>query len=121
MASPGTEDAEQVVLPGVQGDFAVLPNHAPMLSTLRPGILEVQLPSGSRRIFVKGGFAEVEPDRLTVLAQTAFDAGASTAAASITAELEAAQAELDAAKDDEARFMAQEAVDKLRSLQSGRA
>jgi len=116
-----SEDAEQVVLPGVQGDFAVLPNHAPMLSTLRPGILEVQLPSGSRRIFVKGGFAEVEPDRLTVLAQTAFDAGVSTAAASITAELEAAQAELDAAKDDEARFMAQEAVDKLRSLQSGRA
>lgn len=116
-----SEDAEQVVLPGVQGDFAVLPNHAPMLSMLRPGILEVQLPSGSRRIFVKGGFAEVEPDRLTVLAQTAFDAGASTAAASITAELAAAQAELDAAKDDEARFMAQEAVDRLRSLQAGRA
>src|SRR5688572_20909575 len=116
-----SEDAEQVVLPGVQGDFAVLPNHAPMLSMLRPGILEVQLPSGSRRIFVKGGFAEVEPDRLTVLAQTAFDAGASTAAASITAELAAAQAELDAAKDDDARFMAQEAVDRLRSLQAGRA
>jgi len=116
-----SEDAEQVVLPGVQGDFAVLPNHAPMLSMLRPGVLDVQLPSGPRRIYVKGGFAEVEPDRLTVLAQTAFDTGASTAAASITAELAAAQAELDEAKDDDARFMAQEAVDRLRSLQAGRA
>ena len=114
-----SEDAEQVVLPGVQGDFAVLANHAPMLSMLRPGVLDVQLPSGTRRVFVKGGFAEVEPDRLTVLAQTAFDADASPAQSAIEAELTAAQAELDAAADDDARFMAQEAVDRLRALQSG--
>ncbi len=116
-----SEDAEQVVLPGVQGDFAVLVNHAPMLSMLRPGVLDVQLPGGVRRIFVKGGFAEVEPDRLTVLAQTAFDADASSAASNISAELTTAQAELDDAKDDEARFLAQEAVDRLRGLQAGRS
>src|SRR5690606_1008916 len=114
-------DAEQVVLPGVQGDFAVLANHAPMLSMLRPGVLDVQLPGRTRRVFVKGGFAEVEPDRLTVLAQTAFDTEGPTAAGIITAELANAQAELDEAKDDDARFMAQEAVDSLRALQPGRS
>lgn len=114
-----SEDAEQVVLPGVQGDFAVLASHAPMLSMLRPGVLDIQLPGRTRRVFVKGGFAEVEPDRLTVLAQTAFDAEASTAAGVIAAELANAEAELSEAKDDDARFMAQEAVDRLRAL-SGR-
>lgn len=116
-----SEDAEQVVLPGLQGDFAVLANHAPMLSMLRPGVLDIQLPGRTRRVFVKGGFAEVEPDRLTVLAQTAFDADASSATESIAAELATAQSELDAANDDDARFMAQEAVDRLRALQSGRS
>src|SRR5690606_27676072 len=101
-----SEDAEQVVLPGVQGDFAVLASHAPMLSMLRPGVLDIQLPGRTRRVFVKGGFAEVEPDRLTVLAQTAFDAEASTAAGVIAAELANAEAELSEAKDDDARFMA---------------
>src|SRR5690606_9728590 len=115
-----SEDAEQVVLPGLQGDFAVLANHAPMLSTLRPGVLDVQLPGRTRRVFVKGGFAEVEPDRLTVLAQTAFDAEDSSAASTIAAELKTAQEELDEAKDDNSRFMAQETVDRLRALQSGR-
>ncbi|MCL4766714.1 MAG: ATP synthase F1 subunit epsilon [Hyphomicrobiaceae bacterium] len=113
-----SENAEQVVLPGAQGDFAVLVNHAPLLAMLRPGVLAVQLPGRTRRVFVKGGFAEVEPDRLTVLAQTAFDADASSA---VAAELAISQAELDEAEDDEARFMAQEAVDRLRALQAGRA
>jgi F-type H+-transporting ATPase subunit epsilon len=111
-----SEDAAQVVLPGVQGDFAVLPSHAPMLSMLRPGVLDIDLPGGTRRVFVKGGFAEVEPDRLAVLAQTAFDVEASSAASVIASELKAAEAELDEATDDEARFIAQEAVDSLRGL-----
>jgi len=111
-----SEDAEQVVLPGVQGDFAVLPSHAPMLSMLRPGVLDVELSDGTRRVIVKGGFAEVEPDRLTVLAQTAFDVDASSAASIIASELKIAQTELDEAADDEARFIAQEAVDRLRAL-----
>jgi F-type H+-transporting ATPase subunit epsilon len=113
-----SEDAHQVVLPGSQGDFAVLVNHAPMVATLRPGVLDVQLPAGARRIFVKGGFAEVEPDRLTVLAETAFDADASSAGAAIAEELATAEAELAGAKDDNARFLAQTAVERLRALQA---
>ncbi len=116
-----SEDAEQVVLPGSEGDFAVLVNHAPMIATLRPGVLDVQLPGSTRRIFVKGGFAEVEPDRLTVLAETAFDADASSASKEIASELATAEAELAAAKDDDARFIAQSAVDRLRVLQGSRA
>ena len=116
-----SENAEQVVLPGAEGDFAVLPDHAPMIATLRPGVLDVQLPSGPRRIFVKGGFAEVEPDRLTVLAETAFDADASSASASISSALAAAEAELTAAESDDARFVAQTAIDRLRALQGTRA
>lgn len=116
-----SEDAEQVVLPGMEGDFAVLPSHAPMLAMLRPGVLDVQLPGRTRRVFVKGGFAEVEPDRLTVLAQTALDAEASSAASAIASELTTAQAELEEAKNDDARFLAQEAVDRLRALQTARS
>jgi len=113
-----SENAEQVVLPGAEGDFGVLPNHAPMIATLRPGVLDVQLSGGPRRIFVKGGFAEVEPDRLTVLAETAFDADASSAGTAISSALATAEAELAAAESDEARFSAQTAIDRLRALQA---
>ena len=110
-----SEDAEQVVLPGRDGDFGVLAGHAPVISTLRPGVLDITLPSGKRRVFVKGGFAEVDPARLTVLAQTALDLdnlGANT----IADELKSAEEDLAAAKDDQARMLASELVEQLRAL-----
>jgi F-type H+-transporting ATPase subunit epsilon len=64
--------ADMVVVPGSEGDFGVLPGHAPMISTLRPGAIDVY--EGDRivnRIFVAGGFSEVANDRLTVLAEQA--------------------------------------------------
>jgi F-type H+-transporting ATPase subunit epsilon len=67
-----SERAEMVVVPGAEGLFGVLPRHAPFLSTLKPGVLEVY--EGGKvkeRIFVAGGFAEVTPERLTVLAERA--------------------------------------------------
>ena len=68
-----SEDVAQVVVPGVEGEFTVLPGHAPVISALRPGVIEVTLPDASKtRIFVKGGFAEVDADRLTVLAERAL-------------------------------------------------
>ena len=67
-------DVEQVLVPGSEGDFTMLPNHAPLLTSLRPGLLDIVF-SGSdrRRYFVRGGFAEVGPAGLTVLAETAID------------------------------------------------
>ena len=113
-----SEDVEQVVVPGGDGDFAVLPGHAPVISTLRAGVLDVTAPGGRRQIFVKGGFAEVEPDRLTVLAERAYDV-ADFGADRIAAELETAEAELAAAKDDAARSRGHTLVDRLKSLQAG--
>jgi F-type H+-transporting ATPase subunit epsilon len=65
-------DATQVVVPGAEGQFTVLANHAPFLSTLKPGVLEVTMADGSTdRIFVRGGFADANPDGLTLLAEEA--------------------------------------------------
>jgi F-type H+-transporting ATPase subunit epsilon len=111
-----SEDAAQVVVPGVEGEFTVLPGHAPVISALRPGIIDVTLPDASKtRIFVKGGFAEVDADHLTVLAERALDVEAMDAA-TIAAELEIAEADLASAADDAARLAAASAVERLRAL-----
>jgi len=68
-----SEAVEMVVIPGAEGDFGVLPRHAPMISTLRPGVIRVyEKGAVSERIFVAGGFAEVTPARCTVLADQAI-------------------------------------------------
>jgi F-type H+-transporting ATPase subunit epsilon len=64
-------DVEQVDVPGAEGDFGVLAGHAPMVTTLRPGILTVHAASGEQKIVVLGGFAEVSAEGLTVLADVA--------------------------------------------------
>ena len=61
-----------VVVPGSEGDFGVLPGHSPLISTVRPGVIDVH--DGGKvvhRVFVGGGFAEVTPERCTILAETA--------------------------------------------------
>ena len=65
-----SDPVEMVVVPGGDGDFGVLPEHAPMVSTVRAGAIAIY--EGGRvkeRIFVAGGFAEVTPERCTVLAE----------------------------------------------------
>jgi F-type H+-transporting ATPase subunit epsilon len=67
-----SQAAEMVVVPGAEGDFGVLPRHAPFLSTVRPGVIAIYKGNAiQERIFVAGGFAEVTETRLTVLAQEA--------------------------------------------------
>ena len=62
------------MIPGEEGDFGVLPGHAPLLSTVRPGVIDVyESEKISNRIFVAGGFAEVAGDRCTVLAEEAVN------------------------------------------------
>lgn len=71
-----SEDVDMVVVPGEEGDFGVLTRHAPMISTLRPGVIQVHNGgSVTERIFVAGGFAEVTPERCTVLAEEALAVG----------------------------------------------
>ena len=64
-------DVEQVDLPGSEGDMGVLADHAPVVTTLRPGIIVVHREGGDMRVVVNGGFAEVGPGGLTVLADMA--------------------------------------------------
>jgi F-type H+-transporting ATPase subunit epsilon len=111
-------DVESVVLPGTEGEMTILQMHAPVLSTLRPGVVTiVKSGSDTDRIFVRGGFAEVNAHGLTLLAETAIpmselDAGA------IAGQIKNAEEDVADAKDDEAKRKAQENVDHLRSLQS---
>lgn len=111
-------DAEQVLLPGAEGDMTILPGHAPVVSTLRPGILDIVLSGSKSRVFVKSGFAEVNPERVTILAESAFDL-ADLDGGRVASELATAEAELADAKDDDARFLASEAVSALQRLKGG--
>lgn len=67
-----SQEADMVVVPGGAGDFGVLPRHAPLISTVRPGTIRLHDGGGEpAEIFVAGGFAEVTPERCTVLAEEA--------------------------------------------------
>jgi F-type H+-transporting ATPase subunit epsilon len=67
------EQVELVIIPGAAGNFGVLPGHAPLLSTIRPGVIEIREKSLGvvEQYFVDGGFAEVTPERTAVLAEEA--------------------------------------------------
>ena len=69
-------EAEFVILPGVMGELGIYPRHTPLLTAIRPGALRVKLPDQDREelVFVQGGFLEVQPHRVTVLADTAIRA-----------------------------------------------
>ena len=63
-----------MIVPGLEGDFGVLANHAPFMSVLAPGMLVVKTGGTEKQIFVRGGFADVTPSGLTVLAEFAVPA-----------------------------------------------
>lgn len=108
-------DADQVVVPGINGDFAVLAGHAPFITGLRPGVLDVTAGNTKTRVLVKGGFAEVDPSRLTVLAQSAYNVDELTGSL-LASELKAAEAELAAAKDDDAKAAADALTQELKRI-----
>jgi F-type H+-transporting ATPase subunit epsilon len=69
-------EAEFVILPGIMGELGIYPRHTPLLTQIKPGALRVKLPNQEREelVFVQGGFLEVQPHRVTVLADTAIRA-----------------------------------------------
>jgi len=101
---------DMVVVPGTEGDFGVLPDHAPLISSVRPGVIAV-FDGGqvTDRIFVAGGFAEVTGERCTVLAEQAMPL-AELDRAKIEAELKDARDDLTDAKTDTDRAAAERAV-----------
>jgi F-type H+-transporting ATPase subunit epsilon len=87
-------EVEMVVVPGTEGNFGVLPGHAPLISTIRPGTIDIyQGGAVIERIFVVSGIAEVTPERCTVLADEAM-APDSLDRAAIEAELQTAESNL---------------------------
>ncbi len=89
-----------VVVPGVEGDFGVLPGHAPMMSTIRPGAIAIHEADGgpaTMRFFIDGGFAEVTETGLTILAEKATPVAEIDVAAVATQLAAARQAGDDAA------------------------
>ena len=96
-------DVEMVVVPGAEGDFGVLPGHSLLLSTLRPGVIEIyENEKPKDRYVVAEGFAEVTGERCTVLSTEAFEAGAIDRVQA-EARLEQAQLGLRDAADDQER------------------
>jgi F-type H+-transporting ATPase subunit epsilon len=92
-----------VVVPGTEGDFGVLAEHAPLISTVRPGTITVyQENAVSERIFVAGGFAEVTAERCTVLAEEAEPLGEIDRAA-VESQLRDLREDLGAAQTEEER------------------
>jgi len=68
-----SRNADMVVVPGTEGNFGVLPGHSPLISTIRPGTIDIYEGNAiAERIFVAGGLAEVTPERCTVLADEAM-------------------------------------------------
>jgi F-type H+-transporting ATPase subunit epsilon len=109
-------EVRQVTVPGTEGLFTVMPNHAPVLSSLRPGVVEVVMADGAEdRIFVRGGFAEVNNTGLTVLAEVAIPL-AQLDSAALDKQVGDAEEDVGDAQDDETRRRAQESLDHLREL-----
>jgi F-type H+-transporting ATPase subunit epsilon len=113
--------AEMVVAPAVQGDLGILPRHAQMIATLRPGEVRVKTTDGEEQYFyVSGGMLEVQPHVVTVLADTAARAKDIDEAAALEAKRRAEEALTDRKADfDYAKAQSElaEAVAQLRALE----
>ncbi|MFN3226111.1 MAG: F0F1 ATP synthase subunit epsilon [Hyphomicrobiales bacterium] len=111
-------EATQVVVPGAEGQFTVLANHAPFLSTLKPGVLEVTMADGSSdRIFVRGGFADANPGGLTLLAEEAQRV-ADMDVNSLDQAIQDAREDVADAKDDAAKTAAETRLAQLEEVKA---
>jgi F-type H+-transporting ATPase subunit epsilon len=111
-------EVEAVVVPGTEGEFTVLKDHAPLMAMLKPGVLEIdQSATQKAKIFVRGGFAQVSPSGLTILAEQAI-ALEDLNAAELDADLKDAEEDIADAPSDEARRIATEKRDHLRELRA---
>ena len=109
-------EVEQVVVPGTEGEFTVMANHAPLMSTMRPGVIVVTGGKTPRQaLYVRGGFADVSPNGLTILAEQAVPVEEMSEEL-LASEIKSAEAEFQGAADDETRRVAQERLAQLVGL-----
>ena len=113
------DEADMITVPGAEGDFGVLAGHMPLISTLRPGVIDIQgaARTGNSRLFVLGGFAEANPDKLTVLAEEAIPM-AQIDAAALEQRIKNTEEDLVLLKSEADRARAAEQLDHLRQLRA---
>lgn len=107
-------DVDQVNIPGSEGDLGILPHHSPLMAAIRTGAITVMADGTETQFFVQGGFADVTPAGLTVLAERAALLSDMTAD-SLASDIEAATASL-ANLEGDAALAAQQNLDGLNAL-----
>lgn len=114
-----SSEAALIVLPGAEGDFGVLASHAPFMSTLRPGVIEIfeEESAAGERLFVKGGLAHVVDTGLTILAEEAIDL-TTVDAADLEKQIADTKEDLADAKDDVARTRFEKDLQWMDALQT---
>ena len=111
-------EVESVVVPGSEGQFTVLKDHAPVMTTLKSGLVTVSDVAGKvERLYVRGGFADVSSLSFTILAEQATPL-AEIDISKLEAEIKNAQDDLSDAKTDEARHSAHEKIAQLQEMRS---
>jgi F-type H+-transporting ATPase subunit epsilon len=109
-------DVNQVDVPGEEGEFGVLAHHAPYIATLKPGVLKIYGDGAPKSIVVRGGFAEVNPEGLIVLAEHATPVEGLNPG-EITQAIKDAEEDIADAKDEPSRDKARERLEQLQRLQ----
>ncbi len=105
-----SEEVDEVVAPGIQGQLGILPQHSPLMTMLSPGELLVKQDGNEINLAVSGGFMEVRPDRVTILADTAERAEEIDLARAEEARKRAEQAKAEAPAGAEASLAAEAAL-----------
>ena len=112
-----SEAVDQVVVPGAEGYFTVLKGHAPYMAVLKPGVVEVSRGASTDRIFVRGGFADVNADGLTLLAEQAIPL-AEVDPAMMAQQVQDAEEDVADAKDGATRDAAALRLHQLKEVQA---
>lgn len=112
-----SEKVESVVIPGAEGDMTVMANHAPVMTTIKPGVVTVNNAAGqTERYVVFGGFADILPAGCTLLAESAV-AVQDIDRADLARRIQEAREDLSDAKDDESRTKAEQFLHQLTTLE----
>lgn len=114
-----SEEADMVTIPGTDGYMGVLAGHMPLITTLKPGVIDVAggASIGDRRFFVLGGFAEVTPTKVTVLAEEAMPM-ADVDSVALEERIRDAEEDILLAKTETDRARAVFTVDALKTLRA---
>ena len=112
-----SEQVEAVVIPGAEGEMTVMANHAPVMTTIKPGVVTVKTAAGKEeRYVVFGGFADIVPSGCTLLAESAVAVG-DIDRADLARRIQEAKEDAADAKDDQARSKAEQFLSQLTTLE----